>query len=47
MKALFSFAGRHPGAYFACCIAGGAAIRLWWAGGDWLKFIDPRFPLFL
>jgi hypothetical protein len=49
MKAFLTvadFARRHPRAYLTGCFVFGAAVRFWWAHGDWVRFIDPRFPLF-
>lgn len=43
--AISSFAERRPLTYLSACALLGLVLRLWMAGGDLGKFVDPLYPL--
>lgn len=46
VRAWFRFADEHTRLYLSLCLLLGYVLRIWLAHGDWVKVIDPRFPLF-
>lgn len=45
LRSWAQLAGAYPRAYLLSCLIAGLVLRWWVSGGDWLRFLDPRFPL--
>jgi hypothetical protein len=41
MKSIITFATKHPFIYLLCCFAAGSTLRLYMAGGDIFKYMNP------